>query len=110
MLAYHAAFWFAAAMASVVLTLGVIGIALWSSDRRTAAEGGLAAVLTLALGAMFTLAISCLGLRRDFARPLTAVVLMALLFTGLLALLALRLGAESRRPPGSPSNEWSQAD
>jgi protein-S-isoprenylcysteine O-methyltransferase Ste14 len=98
---YHVAFWFAAAVTSVLLTLGVIAMSVWGNERQKAYEGGLAAVLTLALGGMFTLALTCLGLRRDFVRPLTAVVTMALLFMLVLALLAIRLGGGAGPPHGS---------
>lgn len=93
---YHVALWFAAALSSVLLALAVIGLAVISRDQQTASESGLAAVLTLALGTMFTLAMTCLGLRRDFVRPLTGVVIMAVLFMGVLTLLAVRIGRTSK--------------
>jgi hypothetical protein len=102
---YHVAFWFAATLSSVLLAVAVVGMAVVGSGGRTSAESGLAAVLMLALGTTFTLAMTCLGLRRDFIRPLTGVVIMAALFMGVLALRALSLARGVSAPPGSADSD-----
>lgn len=87
MLPYHQAFWAVAAISSILLGLGLLAVALVTarSSRHRQAAG--ACLLTLVAGTALTIALTCLGLRRDFVRPLPMVVVVALTFMGMLALM-----------------------
>jgi hypothetical protein len=93
---YHDAFWLAVTTSSVVLTMGCL--VLVSTRRRSStseASTMLAIAVVFGLAVTFAIGMTCLGLRRDFVRPLAMSIVMSLAFMCVMGLVGARAVEDS---------------